>query len=172
MLWTHISRPSRLLGQYGMDAAQAAAIALRIQPVHIITNDEAIYYKLESNWGLYYTVGTFDYTEDDGAHYHLYIEWPVAPYSRRLSPSRESVVRRLRTHYIQDARSRTVQRCICYGKGHNYKCQQCGYWYKFIWCADSEHSKNTKAYIQAKWEDHPEWNLDYIRSLPDGSESD
>ena len=140
-------------------------------PVHLITNDEALYIKFREI-GLHYTLGAQDYTEAEGLHYHYFFEWPTNTHTRRLTPSRESAVKRARRHIVINPRTNNIERCICFGRGSNYKCPRCGYYYKFIWLASDEHVHNTKRYIERKIAQNPTVDIAYIEAQPIQSDSD
>ena len=121
------------------------------KPVHLITNDDSLVYKLVQV-GLHHELGAEDYTEQEGLHYHYYIEWPITP-TRQLSPTRQGAVGKWR---------RIFNPCkTCYGRNSNYKCPDCGLFYKFIWAEDETHRQNIIAYIRRKHEANPVSNVDY-----------
>ena len=120
------------------------------KPVHIITNDDTFVLQLYQT-GLEHVIGSEDYTEEEGLHYHYLINWPVNTATATLSPTRNGAVGRWRkSHNCRDCKSRQS----------NYKCKTCGLYYKFIWCQSEFHTNNTKKYIERKIEEHPEWDVD------------
>ncbi len=123
--------------------------AMEQKPVHIITNDDTLLLKLVQN-GLEIEVGAEDYTEQEGLHYHYLVWWPLTA-SRRLSPTRNGAVKRFRRDGCNQ----------CKAKGHNYRCETCGRYYKFIWCAGPNHTNNTRVYIQRKIDEDPRVDVTY-----------
>ena len=125
---------------------------MEFKPVHIITNDDLILFKVEQTEGLEYVVGAEDWTEEDGLHYHVLIDWSITD-NRQLSPTRQGAVGRWR---------RTANPCqTCQGRRSNYKCGACGLYYKLIWAQGPEHHHNIKRYIERKIEADPRVDLRY-----------
>ena len=120
------------------------------KPVHIITNDDCILAKIVETEGVEYVVGAEDYTEAEGLHYHILCHWTVTD-NQALSPTRQGAVGRWR---------RAGNPCaVCNSRRSNYKCGQCGLYYKLIWVQSEEHHQNTKRYIEVKIEEDPRVDL-------------
>ena len=124
---------------------------MEFKPVHIITNDDSLVYKLVAS-GLHHEIGAEDYTEEEGLHYHYLVHWPVNA-GGSLSPTRQGAVKRWRSIFNP---------CdICRNRGSNYKCQTCGLFYKLIWATSQEHHENIKRYIERKIEANAMANVDW-----------
>ena len=131
---------------------------MAFKPVHIITNDDLFYAKLIDS-GLQYEQGCEDYTEDEGLHYHYHVHWQVTD-NYTLSPTRPGAVGIWR---------RTGGCEACKNKQHNYRCDLCGIYYKFIWLQSAEHHHNLHNYIQAKIDADPRVNVEWF---PEESEAE
>ena len=119
------------------------------KPVHIVTNDDNLNLKLARD-GPAFRIASEDYTEDEGLHYHYYVEWPVND-NHTLSPAACSAKRRWRKENYR------VHRCPgCYDKSFASKCPTCGIFYKLIWCQSEEHKANAIDYIRRKIAADPE----------------
>ena len=123
------------------------------KPVHIITNDELLNLKLVRD-GPAFRIGSEDYTEAEGQHFHYYVEWPINQATGALSPTCRSAKRRWRKeNYVRD-------HCPgCYDKAFATPCPECGIWYKLIWAKTADHHRNIIQYIRDKFVGHPEWAI-------------
>ncbi len=127
--------------------------AMEYKPVHIISNDDTLLAKIVETEGIEYVVGAEDYTQEEGLHYHILVDWPITD-NRQLSPTRQGAVGRWR---------REGNPCpVCYGRNSNYKCGTCGVYYKFIWAQSAEHHQNIRGYIEAKIQADPRVDLLYV----------
>ena len=126
------------------------------KPVHLITNDDLLHLGLALA-EIEYEIGSEDYTEAEGLHYHYLLRWDVNEVTRTLSPTRRGAVQTFRNNGVKLGRCKNG----CKNKQFNYPCPECGTFYKFIWCQTPEHTNNVRAYIQKKIDEHPDWALDY-----------
>ena len=141
------------------------------KPCHIITNDPFLSIKLLT--GIDYELGSEDYTEEEGRHYHFLVHWPRNSNTERLTPTRNVAIRRWRRENPFQPGFKFEQRCHeCYDRAYGSRCINCGLFYKIIWCHSPEHEENTKKYIEDKWIDHPEWRLAAPNDPDPGNESD
>ena len=125
------------------------------KPVHVITNYPVDKFRgLIERYHVEAITGSEDYTEEEGLHYHYLLHWPV---DTRADGSR--VLRPIKATFTRTARRQIEPRCACWGKAHNEKCQACGIWFKFKWCQDSLHARNTFEYIEGKLVVYPEWRI-------------
>ena len=129
---------------------------MAFKPCHIITNDTFLRFKLAATIG--YELGTEDYTEDEGVHWHFHVHWPVGD-TGTLSPTRSGALRRWRRENPNRPTFRKEDGCSCYNKAYGAKCGECGIFYKIIWTQTPEHHNNVHKYITDKWIDHPEWQV-------------
>ena len=130
---------------------------MAFKPVHIQTNDDSFLVRLLEN-GLEFEIGAEDYTEAEGLHYHYLVYWPIG-HHRRLTPSRQGAVRAFRRQLRGGFACDT-----CWNQGYNRPCQDCGLYYKFIWCAGPDHTDNTRRYIQRKPPTLPDWVTEVLRA--------
>ena len=138
------------IGVYKACPHKANQFEMEHKPVHIVTNDDCLLYKLEE-YGFTVEVGAEDWTEAEGLHYHYLVQWPVTA-SRRLSPTRRGAVEKFRRDGCRD----------CKKKQFNRACKRCGRFYKFIWCAGPDHTNNTRRYIERKIEADPTVDVRYV----------
>ncbi len=134
------------------------------KPCHIITNDCYLSFKLLGQ-GIDYELGSEDYTEEEGVHYHFLVHWPRNQHSGELTPTRNVAIRKWRRENPR------AEHCPgCYDRAFGPACQYCGLFYKIIWCHTPEHHNNVKIYIEEKWVEHPEWKINSIHDIPEGAE--
>ena len=117
------------------------------KPTHLICNNEQVAAEIKEKFGAY---GARDWTQEEGFHIHISFLWPIDQ-QRRLSPTREGFVRHAR-------RKHGCPQCA--NRGSNYKCENCGLYFKFIWVVSGEHWQNTIQYIKRKIEADPLVNID------------
>ena len=124
---------------------------MAFKPVHIITNDDLFYAKLFDT-GIDYEQGCEDYTDDEGLHYHYHVHWSLND-NYTLSPTRPGAV----------GAWRRLGGCeACKNRQHNYRCDLCGIYYKFIWIQSEEHHHNLHNYIQTKINADPRVDIEYF----------
>ena len=134
------------------------------KPCHIITNDEFLSFKLLGQ-GIDYELGSKDYTEEEGEHYHFLVHWPRNQYTGALTPTRNVAIRKWRRENPRE------EHCPgCYDRAFGPACLHCGIFYKIIWAHTEQHHNNIKTYIEDKWVDHPEWKINSIHDIPEGAE--